>query len=123
MTLSSFLVVGAGEWALAVADALAARTAEVSLIAAGSAWHDEPAAARLRARGADLRLDLALIGVMDVGTHVEAELSDGGVENYDAVVIADAGTADRLRPLPRAVSIPEDGADPDREAERLMRAR
>lgn len=46
--------------------------------------------------GVEVRTGIELLGVIDVDSHVEAELSNGRVENYDAVVIADGDTATRL---------------------------
>jgi hypothetical protein len=48
---------------------------------------------RLRAAGVDVRPEIELVGFVNVDRHVEAELSDERIENYDVVVIADDGAA------------------------------
>lgn len=45
--------------------------------------------AKIRELGITVRLGTELIGVTQLGTHVEAELSSGVVENYDVVIAAD----------------------------------
>lgn len=87
MTYSSFLVVGADAAGCAVAGALAAAGTDVALVERDSRWPVMDAMPDLLTRGVELRLDLALIGIVDVGTHLEAELSDGRIENYDAIVV------------------------------------
>ena len=42
----------------------------------------------LRHHGAEVRMGLSLVGSLDLGTHMEAELSNAQVENFDAVVDA-----------------------------------
>lgn len=42
----------------------------------------------LRQHGVEVRMGLSLVGSLDLGTHVEAELSNAQVENFDAVVDA-----------------------------------
>lgn len=87
MTYSSFLVVGADAVGCAVAGALAAAGTDVALVERDSRWPVMDAMPDLLTRGVELRLDLALIGIVDVGAHLEAELSDGRIENYDAIVV------------------------------------
>ena len=89
MNVSSILVSGGDAAGLAVASALARRGLEVSVIESAAQWPDGAAADAVRAAGVELRLELGLVGVVDVDSHVEAELSNGSVENYDVVVIAD----------------------------------
>jgi len=89
MNVSSILVAGGDAAGLAVASALARHGLEVALVEPTADWPDVAAADAVRAAGVELRLELGLIGVVDVDSHVEAELSNGSVENYDVVVIAD----------------------------------
>ena len=88
MNVSSILVTGGDAAGLAAASALARHCIEVSVIESAAQWPDEAAADAVRAAGVELRLELGLVGVVDVDSHVEAELSNGSVENYDAVVVA-----------------------------------
>lgn len=41
---------------------------------------------QLRRHGVEVRMATELLGFLDLGTHVEAELSNGRVENYDAIL-------------------------------------
>ena len=60
--------------------------------------------AMIRGLGVEVRLGTSLVGFQSVDSHVEAELSDGRVENYDVVVAAD-GIKSATRAL---MGIPED---------------
>lgn len=51
--------------------------------------------------GIESRSGVALLGSLEVDNHVEAELSNGRVENYDAIVIADERVAHSLGVGPR----------------------
>jgi 2-polyprenyl-6-methoxyphenol hydroxylase-like FAD-dependent oxidoreductase len=95
MPVASVLVCGGGDAGGAVALALAKRGLEVSFVdEAKDAFEAEtPLVESLRRRGVELRGGAALIGIVTVDRHVEAELSDGHVENYDAVVMADEETS------------------------------
>ncbi|MBN9215029.1 MAG: hypothetical protein ABS62_00350 [Microbacterium sp. SCN 70-200] len=116
----SFLIVGASPAASALASALARHGAEVALIESGSTWPDPDAAAALAAQGVELRAGLGLVGTLDVGSHVEAELSDGHVENYDGVVLAGPRLGDDRAPLGgRVVAL--DATDVTGLAARLLR--
>ena len=121
MSLLSFLVVGGGPQGCAVAGALARRGAEVSVIESTAARLQPDAIAALQSLGVDVRLGLVLVGVIDVGTHLEAELSNDHVENYDGIVLADADTTARIGAGVRGVSVVDDDTDGDREAARLVR--
>lgn len=44
---------------------------------------------KIRELGITVRLGTELIGITQLGTHVEAELSNGAVENYDVIIAAD----------------------------------
>ncbi len=50
----------------------------------------------MTALAVEVRTGVELLGVIDVDSHIEAELSNGRVENFDAVVVADAEAAARL---------------------------
>lgn len=122
MSLLSFLVVGGGAQACALAGALAGRGAEVSVIESTAARLQPDAIAALQSLGVDVRVGLVLVGVIDVGTHLEAELSNDHVENYDGIVLADADTTARISAGIRGVSVvDDDDTDADREAARLVR--
>ncbi len=88
MTLPSVLVVGPGPASAVVAATLARRGMEVALVGpVPAAGTDESAlVAAVREEGVEVRLGTALIGYLELDTHVEAELSDGRVENFDAVI-------------------------------------
>lgn len=102
MTVSSVLVVGGGSLGAAAATALVQRGAEVSLIEPAKLLPlGADAGQTLREAGVEVRVELGLVGAVEVDRHIEAELSSGRVENYDAIVIADAATGERLS---RAVS-------------------
>lgn len=85
MTVSSVLVVGGDPAGSAVARALAARGVEVCLVGRSA---DVPAD-QLRSPGVEVRIGVRLVGLVDVDAHVEAELSDGVVENHDVVLLSD----------------------------------
>lgn len=122
MSLLSFIVVGGGPQGCAVAGALARRGAEVSVIESTAARLQPDAIAALQSLGVDVRVGLVLVGVIDVGTHLEAELSNDHVENYDGIVLADADTTARISAGIRGVSVvDDDDTDADREAARLVR--
>lgn len=114
--ISSVLVAGDGLAAGASAIAFALRGLDVTLVGRGPKWnpasevamtmdvtrmlHDaglagEPADARtmlslrFRELTVDERLDTELVGSISVDRHVEAELSDGRIENYDVIVGVD----------------------------------
>jgi hypothetical protein len=82
MVISSILVVGDDGDAGAPAIALARRGFEVTLLGGTG---EEPAQ-RAREAGVEVRAGTALVGFVTVDRHVEAELSDGRIENYDAIV-------------------------------------
>jgi hypothetical protein len=105
MVISSVLV-AARERDCAAAGALARQGVEVTLIDGDGDgdgdWGDAgvaltvgqsslPTAAELRGAGVEVRAGVGLIGFVAVDRHVEAELSDGRIENYDAIVIGSAG--------------------------------
>ena len=114
MTVSSVLVVGGDPAGCAVARALAAGDIEVSLIApAGCADADG-----LRRAGVEVRTQGGLVGLVDVDSHVEAELSHGAVENHDIVVLADPPTRAAFDPASRRVILIADEADATGVAER-----
>lgn len=119
MTLSSVLVVGAEDGS-AAAVALARRGIEVALIAPTRMPLDDLVA--VRDLGVEVRLGIDLVGIVDVDDYVEAELSTGRVENFDAVLVTDQTTAARLHldgaHLPR-VGVVRDAADTARWASRL----
>lgn len=122
MTVSSVLVAGAGATGCAAAMALALRGVEVSLIEQEPRWPEGDDVVRaLRDLAVELRLELGLLGIVEVDSHIEAELSDGGVENFDAIVIADPETAARLTPgAPnRRVDVPTTAEEAQQVAERL----
>lgn len=48
--------------------------------------------------GAEARPRTRLLGCLDLGTHVEADLSDGRVENFDLVVLVGVDNADPAAP-------------------------
>lgn len=109
MPVASVLVCGGGDAGGAVALALAERGLEVSLVEeADDAFAEEnPLVERLRRQGVEVRAGAALIGIVTVDRHVEAELSDGHVENFDAIVLADAAAS----PTPWRVVANEAGRD------------
>lgn len=83
--ISSVLVGAGGEAGSAAAAALARLGVEVTLVAAAvdlAAVSVEV----LRDLRVEVRQDVEVIGFVPVDRHVEAELSDGRVENYDIVV-------------------------------------
>ena len=83
MVISSVLVAGdAAEAGGASAIALAQQGLEVTLV--GGA--EDELAQRAREAGVEVRAGTALVGFVNVDRHVEAELSDGRIENYDAIV-------------------------------------
>lgn len=101
MTVSSVLVVGGDPTGSAVARALAARGVEVCLVERSA---DIPAG--LRSPGVEVRSGVRLVGLVDVDAHVEAELSDGVVENHDVVVLSDPESrAVFASASPRVVSV------------------
>ncbi|MFV0372954.1 hypothetical protein [Microbacterium sp.] len=125
MTLSSVLVAGTG-LGLSAAVALARGGAEVAIVAPATAREAVDDLADLSALGIEVRLGVALVGVLDVDSHVEAELSNGRVENYDAVLIADGPTAVRVgadAADSHRVGRIDDAADVDRWVGRLSRPR
>jgi len=122
MSLPSFLVVGGGPAGCAVAGALAARGADVAVIENVAVRLQAEGAAALQTLGVDVRVGLALVGVVDVGTHLEAELSNGHVENFDGILLADPDAVARVDTDARGVAVIRDDADADREAARLVRA-
>lgn len=85
MPVASVLVCGGGIAGAELSLALARRNLEVSF-AVGADDLTEPLRDDLRAAAVEVRVGAELIGVVAVDRHVEAELSDGHVENYDAVV-------------------------------------
>jgi len=88
MGISTVLIAGDGVAAASIAHTLLDRGADVALI--GSAQDGQDGAAdELRSRGVEVRVELELVGVLDVDDYVEAELSNGKIENYDAVVVVD----------------------------------
>lgn len=109
MPVASVLVCGGGDAGGALALALAERGLDVSLVdEAEDAFADaNPLAPRLRQQGVEVRGGAALIGTVTVDRHIEAELSDGHVENYDAVVVADADAS----PTPWRVVADDAGRD------------
>ncbi|WP_040167896.1 FAD-dependent oxidoreductase [Microbacterium gorillae] len=116
MTESSILIVGGGITGRTTARNLAARGLDVSLIDAEPAVPESLAAevTELRALGVEVRSAVALVGVIDLGSHVEAELVDGRVENHDAVIVTDPDANSQVTTeSPRVIRIDADG-DPDR---------
>lgn len=87
MVISSVLVVGDDVDAGVPAIALAQQGLEVTLL---GGTEDEPAQ-RAREAGVEVRVGTALVGFVTVDRHVEAELSDGRIENYDAIVRCASG--------------------------------
>ncbi|GAA5026885.1 NAD(P)/FAD-dependent oxidoreductase [Microbacterium fluvii] len=92
MSVTSVLVAGAGPRGFAASTAFARRGLEVALVERG---RERPGDGELEP-GGDVRLELTLVGAVDVDSHVEAELSNGRVENYDAIVIADGRAAEQV---------------------------
>jgi NADPH-dependent 2,4-dienoyl-CoA reductase/sulfur reductase-like enzyme len=114
MPVSSVLIGGGGAGGCAAAVALARRGVEVTVVEFAREWPDagtgivvrdpriaEPGApalggldaetvADLRDRGIEARPGTGLVGFVAVDRHVEAELSDGRIENYDAVLVPGA---------------------------------
>lgn len=114
MPVSSVLIGGGGAGGCAAAVALARRGVEVTLVEFARGWPDAGtgivvrdrgiAAARgaadggfgaelvedLRGSGVEARPGTGLVGFVAVDRHVEAELSDGRIENYDAVLVPGA---------------------------------
>jgi len=108
MTVASGLVDGAGDAGAVAALALARAGLDVTLATggAGDAVLDAAAALitlgeqnaapgalddLLRERGIEVRPGVHLVGSVVIDRHVEAELSDGRVENHDLVVIVSGG--------------------------------
>lgn len=85
MTVSSVLVVGGDPAGSTVARVLATRGIEVCLVERSATVSAED----LRSPGVEVRTGVRLVGLVDVDEHVEAELSDGAVENHDAVLLSD----------------------------------
>ncbi|MFT4307329.1 MAG: hypothetical protein QM604_10610 [Microbacterium sp.] len=117
MILPTVLVIDPGGTGAVVARALARRGWEVVLVDPAGAPADLERATRMRTDGVELRPGTTLLGWLDLGTHVEAELSDGRVENFDLIVDADPASA--LRPGARIVVLPTGTADPARWADVL----
>ena len=88
MGISTVLVAGEGIAAAAIAHELLGHGVDVALI--GSATDSDAGLAdELRSRGVEVRVDVELVGAIDVDDYAEAELSNGRVENYDAIVVVD----------------------------------
>lgn len=116
MTVSSVLVVGGDPAGSAVARALAARGIEVCLVERSAVVPAD----QLRSPGVEVRTGVRLVGLVDVDAHVEAELSDGAVENYDAVLLFDPESrAVFATASPRVVEIAGE-ADPATVVERVI---
>ncbi|MFT4211277.1 MAG: hypothetical protein QM626_05335 [Microbacterium sp.] len=110
MTLPSVLVIGPELAGAPVARALVRRGWEVVLADPAGTPADVELATRMREDGVELRLGTTLLGWLDLDTHVEAELSDGRVENFDLIV--DADPASTMPAGARIVALPADTADP-----------
>lgn len=121
MSLPSFLVVGGGSAGCAVAAAVAARGADVAVIESTAARLQTDGAAVLQSLGVEVRVGLSLVGVVDVGTHLEAELSNGHVENFDGILLADPAAVAVVEVDARGITVIGDDADAEREAARLVR--
>lgn len=99
MKARSVLIVGGSVAARTIAGALAQLGIDVSLIHRASEPTDADASEPFGAfsnAGVEIRAGIDLVGVLDVDSHIEVELSNSRVENYDAVVITDAVAAMRL---------------------------
>ncbi|MFH8251220.1 FAD-dependent oxidoreductase [Microbacterium sp. B2969] len=88
MAVTSVLVSSASCSGCEAAIALARLGVEVTLLERASAWPDDEAEPTMRDLGIEPRLGTELVGFVPVDRHVEAELSDGRIENYDVVVVA-----------------------------------
>ncbi|MFT3797383.1 hypothetical protein [Microbacterium sp.] len=99
MAVSAVLIEGADVSALAVAIALAEQGAEVAVVhpavpleraASEGAQTDAEAQAALLARarllGIEVRPGLGVVGCVHVDQYIEAELTNGRIENYDVVI-------------------------------------
>ncbi|MFT4215091.1 MAG: hypothetical protein QM622_09990 [Microbacterium sp.] len=98
MTVSAVLIEGADVSALAVAIALAEQGAEAAVVhraarlhdaASGLVDHADAVAAlfeRARLLGIEVRGGVGVVGCVHVDAYIEAELSNGRIENYDVVV-------------------------------------
>lgn len=91
MAVSSVLVGDGGGTGAAAAIGFARLGLEVTLVERASRWPDEDLVDRMRALGIEPRLGVVPVGFVTVDRHVEVELSDGRIENYDVVVVLDAG--------------------------------
>lgn len=89
MAVASVLMDRADERARAAATALARDGYEVSIVGSEAPGAEELQS--LRDVGVEVHTGIALLGWVGVDRHVEAELSDGRVENYDAVAVGDPG--------------------------------
>ncbi|MFT4052308.1 MAG: hypothetical protein QM677_08680 [Microbacterium sp.] len=100
MAVTSVLIAGSGGRAYLAAAAFARCGIETALIdgsATGPA--DRELEHTVRALAVDVRRGVELIGAVDVDRHVEAELTGDRVENFDAIVLADAPDAQRFAGL------------------------
>lgn len=122
MVVSSVLIVGDTQAACACAGVLARAGVDVAMIDTAAA---EAAASDVVDHATDVgvhvRRALMLAGVVEIDDYIEAELSDGKVENFDLVVLAGGGSAREFsrRGSPRFVTLPAD-ADPTAFAEHLI---
>lgn len=94
MNVRTVLVVGGSADGRAAAIELARRGIEASVVdPAPAPQSSDELVAEARSAGVELRWDVTLVGAVDVDSHVEAELSNGAVENHDAILVLDPGAA------------------------------
>ena len=106
MNVRTVLVVGGSADGRAAAIELARRGIEASIVdPAPAPQSSDELVAEARSAGVELRSDVTLVGVVDVDSHVEAELSNGAVENHDAILVLDPGAASLMSAVGTSVRL------------------